>query len=218
MTAQILNLLKSKYPLVQKDIGEFETFKVKGMTFTCAAYEAQGLGHVSVMQAKGFFGLMKMDTIVIAPTDKDLPLISYDRIYAMGNDTLIIEFYDTMGENKVDASPLAAINEKYAYLPERFEEGKEPKHWYDDIRLPETINKKGKKKNSGDFDAYTLESFSAYLELNAENCDKEEKLTRTRAYSNGLISNGGPAVNVFKSEMGDERAAEVIHTVLFGTK
>ncbi len=217
MITKILNLIKSKHPFTLKDIGEFETFKVKGMTFTCAAYEAQGLGHVSVMQAKGFFGLMKMDTIVIAPIDKDLPLFSYDRIYAMGNDTLFIEFYDTMSENKLDISPLTAISKKYAYLPDRFEKGKEPKHWYDDIRLSETANKKGKKKNSKDFDAYTLESFSAYLELDAEICDKEEKLARTRVYSNGLITNGGPAVDVFKSEMGEEMAAKVIHTVLFGT-
>jgi hypothetical protein len=217
MIHQILDLVKSNYALTKKDIGEFEAFKVKGMKFTCQAYDVSGLGHISVMQAKGFFGLMKMDTIVIAPIDKDLPLFSYDRIYAMGNDTLFIEFYDTMSENKLDISPLTAISKKYAYLPDRFEKGKEPKHWYDDIRLPETVNKKGKKKNSKDFDAYTLESFFAYLELDAEICDKEEKLARTRVYANGLITNGGPAVNVFKKEMGEEKAAKVIHTVLFGT-
>ena len=54
------------------------------MRFFVKAYRADGLGHVSVMRAKGFFGLMKMDTLIIVPKEKDLPLYSYDRIYAMG--------------------------------------------------------------------------------------------------------------------------------------
>ena len=48
------------------------------MTFTIKAYKAEGLGHVSVMRAKGFFGLMKMDTLIVNPTYVDLPLYSYN--------------------------------------------------------------------------------------------------------------------------------------------
>ena len=151
MTNKILTLLKRNHALVIKSVGEFKTFKAKGMTFVCEAFNAEGLGHVSVMRAKGFFGLMKMDTLVIAPENKDLPLLSYDRIYAMGNDTLIIELYDTMGENKAELSSVRAIKKKYSTLPERFAEGEEPKHWYDDIRLSETTSKKGKKAHTADF-------------------------------------------------------------------
>ena len=151
MVNKILNLIGQRYALKEKNIGEFSTFKAKGMTFVCNAYEAEGLGHVSVMQAKGFFGLMKMDTVVIAPENKDLPLLSYDRIYAMGNETLFIELYDTMGEKKVDVSTIRAVKEKYANLPERLAKGEEPKHWYDDIRLPETTSKKGKKAHKKSF-------------------------------------------------------------------
>jgi hypothetical protein len=218
MTNKILGLIKRKHSIVIKNVGEFETFKAKGMTFKCKAYGACGLGHVSLMQAKGFFGLMKMDTLVIAPEDKDMPLLSYDRIYAMGNDTLFLELFDTMGERKVDPSSIRAVNEKYASLPDRFVKGEEPKHWYDDIRLPETVTKKGKKKDSATFDAFALDFISAYLKLDADACDRAEKIARTEVYASGLVSNGGPATDVFKKVFGEEKTGDIIRKVLFGTK
>ena len=218
MTNKILDLIKQNHALVPKSVGDFKTFKARGMTFVCDAFDAEGLGHVSVMRAKGFFGLMKMDTLVIAPTDKDLPLLSYDRIYAMGNDTLIIELYDTMGEKKCDLSSISELKVRYAHLPERFAEGEEPKHWYDDIRLSETTSKKGKKGNTTDFDAYTIDYISAYINLVADACDKSEKIARTEVYAGGLITQGGPATDVFKQEFGEEKTGEIIRKVLFGTK
>ena len=218
MTGKILDLIKKNHTLTPKSVGEFKTFKAKGMTFVCEAFDAEGLGHVSVMRAKGFFGLMKMDTLVIAPVEKDLPLLSYDRIYAMGNDTLIVELYDTMGDKKVDLSAIVSVKEKYASLPERFAEGEEPKHWYDDIRLPETTSKKGKKGDSAGFDVYTLDYVSAYLALYGEDCDRAEKIARTEIYATGLITQGGPATDVFKQEFGEEKTGNIIRKVLFGTK
>ena len=218
MTNKILDLIKKHHALSPKSVGEFKTFKAKGMTFVCEAFDAEGLGHVSVMRAKGFFGLMKMDTLVIAPKEFDLPLLSYDRIYAMGNDTLILELYDTMGDIKVNLDAVRTAKEKFASLPERFAEGEEPKHWYDDIRLPETTSKKGKKADSASFDEYTLAYVSAYLSLNAEKCDVAEKVARTEVYASGLITQGGPATDVFKAEFGEEKTGEIIRKVLFGTK
>lgn len=77
MTNKILELIQKNHALVPKSVGDFKTFKAKGMTFVCEAYDAEGLGHVSVMRAKGFFGLMKMDTLVIAPVECDKPLLSF---------------------------------------------------------------------------------------------------------------------------------------------
>lgn len=218
MTNKILELIKKNHTLTPKSVGDFKTFKAKGMTFQCSAFDAEGLGHVSVMRAKGFFGLMKMDTLVVAPIDKDLPLLSYDRIYSMGNDTLFIELFDTMGDNKVSLSSIANVKSRFAHLPERLSEGEDPKHWYDDIRFPETTSKKGKKGDTAGFDAYTLEYVSAYLSLEGDACDAAEKIARTEVYASGLISQGGPATDVFKQEFGEEKTGEIIRRVLFGTK
>ena len=87
MTDQLLRYIREKYPLTEIDVGDMRALKANGMTFTVKAYRAKGLGHISVMRAKGFFGLMKMDTLIINPGEIELPLYSYDRIYAMGNDT-----------------------------------------------------------------------------------------------------------------------------------
>lgn len=218
MTNKILELIKQRYDLKEACVREFRTFKAKGMTFVCEAYSAEGLGHVCVMRAKGFLGLMKMDTLVIAPENKDLPLLSYDRIIAMGNDTLIIELYDTMGEKKTDLTLINSIKNKFACLPERFAEGEEPQHWYDSIRLPETTSKKGKKKkDSKNFDAYAVEYIYSYLSLNGESCDPAEKKTRTNVYVDGLLSQGGPATDVFMKELGEEKTQEILKAVLFGT-
>jgi hypothetical protein len=218
MTNKILKLIEQRYTLKEKNVGEFKTFKAKGMTFVCESYHANGLGHVSVMKAKGFFGLMKMDTLVIAPENKDLPLLSYDRIVALGNDNLIIELYDTMGENRVNLRLINSIKNKYSLLPERFAEGEEPKHWYDDIRLPETTSKKGKKAHRISFDAYAVEYIYSYLSLAAEQCDAAEKRARTDVYVDGLLTQGGPATDVFKKELGEEKTQKILKTVLFGTK
>ena len=218
MTNKILHFIGQRYTLKEKNIGEFSKFKARGMTFVCNAYEAEGLGHVSVMRAKGFFGLMKMDTLVIAPENKDLPLLSYDRIIAMSNDTLIIELYDTMGDNKTDLCLINSIKNKYKLLPERFAKEEEPKHWYDDIRLPETTSKKGKKANKKAFDAYASEYIYSYLSLDADACDVTKKKGRTDVYVDGLLRKGGPATDVFVKEFGFNKTFTILKSVLFGTK
>ena len=143
MTDRILKLIDEKYKLSCIDVGNMSTLCANGMKFKVSAYNAEGLGHVSVMTAKGFFGLMKMDTLIINPLSKDLPLYSYDRIYAMGNDTLIVELYDTLIKD-IDTSDLDAVKEKYKHLPER-----DPgEHWYDGIKLAQSISKKSNKKQA----------------------------------------------------------------------
>ncbi len=98
MIQKMLRVITAQYHLNAITTGEFQKVKVNGMNFDVWAFHAEGLGHVSAMRAKGFFGLMKMDTLIINPTEKDMPLFSYDRVQAMGNDTLIYELYDTVLE------------------------------------------------------------------------------------------------------------------------
>ena len=140
MTNQLLNIIGKRFSLSPIDVGTMQTLKANGMKFTVEAYHAEGLGHVSIMRASGFFGLMKMDTLIINPDAIDLPLYSYDRILAGGNDVLIVELYDTMASSK-DLSALEKVKQQYASVSER-----DPgEHWYDSIKLSESISKKGKK-------------------------------------------------------------------------
>lgn len=213
MTENILSIIKEQYKLTELNVGDMARLKANGMTFTVRAYKAEGLGHISVMCAKGFFGLMKMDTLIINPTELDLPLYSYDRIYAMGNDTLIVELYDTiLGECNLDR--LNEIKAEYADLPER-----DPGvHWYDSIKLCESISKKSKKKQQVRSDKLAAEHFSAYLSASADKVTNvEDKQKKVNFYVNGLLEKGGPSTDVFKKSLGEEKTAKLFKEVLFGT-
>ena len=211
MTDKLLDAIKQKYPLRELEVGEFATLKANGMKFSVSAYCAEGLGHVSVMRAKGFFGLMKMDTLMIVPKEKDLPLYSYDRILAMGNDTLIVELYDTLVGNYSE-NGMKAVKEEFASLPER-----DPgEHWYDSIKLPSSISKKGKKITS-ELDKMTLEHFKSYLsssDIPVE--DTESKKEKAAVYVNGLLEKGGPSTDVFKKQLGIEKTTKLFREILFG--
>ena len=213
MTGKLLSMIKERFPLKEKNVGAFASLKANGMKFTVSAYEAEGLGHVSVMTAKGFFGLMKMDTLIVNPKTLDLPLYSYDRILAMGNDTLIVELYDTMVE-PLDTEALKAVNEANKDLPER-----DPgTHWYDGIKLKESVSKKGKKLTER-FDAYTKDYTNAYLGLPAKPVtDAAAKREKANVYVEGLLKNGGPSTDVFKKAFGEQKTAELFRKVLFGTE
>jgi len=214
MTEKILKLIKETYETIEIPAGNMAQLKANGMTFAIQAYKAKGLGHVSVMRAKGFFDLMKMDTVIINPTEVDLPLYSYDRIFAMGNDTLIVELYDTLvGSYSEDT--LNQIKKEYPDLAER-----DPgEHWYDSIKLASSISKKGKKKQQGRFDELAWKHFEAYISSEAVPVsDADAKAQKASYYVNGLLEKGGPSTDVFKKALGEEMTTKLFREILFGTK
>lgn len=212
MTDRLLGFIGEKYPLSPIDTADLSTFKAKGMTFTIKAYRAEGLGHVSVMKAKGFFGWMRMDTLIINPMQIELPLYSYDRIYAMGNDTLIVELYDTLSDS-CDLRELESIKNQYTDLAER-----DPgAHWYDRMKLPSSISKKGKKAQTDRIDQLAIRHLLAYLAINNPVACAEEKRRKAAYYVDGLLSNGGPSTDIFKKCLGIEKTAGLFKNVLFGT-
>lgn len=214
MTSKLLDKIGEKYCLTPIDAGEFSGLSASGMRFEISAYYAEGLGHISQMRAKGFFGLMKMDTLIINPTELDLPLYSYDRIFAAGNDTLIVELYDTV-LTSFDEENMNSAKARFSTLTER-----DPgEHWYDSIKLGSSISKKGKKKDTPALDALTLEHFDAYLVSSAAAVsDKAAKLEKASVYVEGLLEKGGPSTDVFKKAIGEEKCAKLFREILFGTK
>ena len=214
MIQQMLRTITAKHHLNGITLGEFSRMKVNGMNFEIWAFHAQGLGHVSAMTASGFLGLMRMDTLIINPTEKDLPLFSYDRVHAMGNDTLIYELYDTLLDS-ADLNKLESTKENFRHLPDH-DLGQ---HWYDSIKLDVSLAKKGKKAQSAAFDSCALEYLQSFLDSaeNAPYCDPAAKNAKASVYVEGLLTNGGPSTDVFKKGIGPEKTAELFRNVLFGT-
>ena len=209
MIKKLLDAIKEKYPLTEKT--NVKKLKVGGMKFDITSFDAEGLGHVSVMTGKFPLGIMKMDTVMVNPSDVELPLYSYDRIYALGNDTLIVEMYDTFS---CDSFSMPDVKKEYSDVPER-----DPgEHWYDSIKLKESISKKGKKLNTPRIDELAQRHFEEYLGAAKPTLDKEAKAKKTSDYVEGLLSNGGPSTDSFIKALGREKTAEIFREVLFGTK
>lgn len=213
MIGNIMEQIRKDNALETLDTGEFQSFKMSGMHFASQAYRVPGLGHLSVLRAEGMLGLMKMDTMVLVPAERNLPLLSYDRIHAMGNDTLFIELYDTQS-GALSLDPLQAVKEKYKELPDH-----DPGvHWYDSMRFPESVFKKGKKKWSTAFDGMEQDFLKAYLALPAgQPVSREEKVQKTEDYVEQLIRNGGPSTDVFRKAFGEEKTRRFFTEILFGT-
>lgn len=215
MIQKMIHAIGAKFPLTEQSADEFRKLRAKGMKFSIQAYKAEGLGWVSVMTAKGFFGLMKMDTLIINATEVDMPLLSYDRVHAMGNDTLIYELYDTM-IGQPDLSLLDKAKGRTNLLPDH----NLGKHWYDDIKLPQSFSKKCKKIQTPAFNDAAYQYLLAYLKAAkaAPGCDADAKREKASVYVEGLLSNGGPSTNVFKKSLGAEKTAHLFRDVLFGTR
>ncbi len=209
----LIELIDKKYKLTTLGSKGFDGMKVKGMTFSINSYNAEGLGHVSTMCAKGFFGLMKMDTLIINPSEIDLPLLSYDRIHVMGKDKLIAEVYDTMLETR-PLPELAKFNSEYSkYLSAP----NVAKNWYDEIRMAaECVNLTGKKTENDTFDKMILDYVTAYLNTPAAKVtDISAKKAKNDIYINGLLQNGGVATDLFIQRYGRETTKMFFKEVLF---
>lgn len=215
MIEKLLKAINTRFLLTEQSAGDFQKLKANGMSFSIRPYKAEGLGWVSVMTASGFFGLMKMDTLIINPTEVDMPLLSYDRVHAMGNDTLIYELYDTM-IGQPDLTELDKAKGRTKLLPDH-DLGK---HWYDDIKLAQSLSKKCKKIQTPAFDDAAYQYMISFLNAakNAPSCEAEPKRKKASVYVEGLLTHGGPSTNVFKKSIGDEKTARLFRYVLFGTE
>lgn len=215
MTDKILEIVGKSFPLKEKNTGEFAKAKVSVMTFETKQYEAEGLGNVTVMTGSAMMGLMKMVTVVVNAFEKDMPLFSYDRIYAMGNDTLLLEIYETRLDKSVSFDSLKEMQKKLKAVPNK-EIGE---RWYDKLRIIPTVAKTGKKKNSAEFDSFTAEYISEFISkaVDAPACDRAEKMKAASVYTEGLLNNGGASTDQFIKAKGKEYTQKFFREVFFGT-
>lgn len=220
MITKNLEALKTKFMVKSLDIGADRKHKVGPMKFDISQYEIEGVGNLSVMKGTAMLGLMKMDTFILTPSKMDAPLFSYDRIFAMGNDTIIVEIYDTMLDK--EAAGYIKNTEKMRSVKASFgteHDHEVGEHWYDSIKLDTSYSKKGKKVTET-FDKQYLELFDAYLQmlLDAKECDESSKKIASKKYVDGLFENGGPSTDQFVKAIGKDAAKKLFYKVIFGVE
>lgn len=211
MIAQSLGALRNRVRLQPRDIGAFAALRAGGMRFSICAYDLPGVGALSTVSMTAMLGLMRMETLVLTPLERDAPLLSCDLVRVAGRDTLLLELYDTQLA-PIDTAALDAVKAAYAALPDH-DLGT---HWYDPLKLPPSLAKRGRKlwaQAAPLADAY----LAAYLDLlsAAPPCARTEKQARVRAYVDGLLQNGGPSTDQFKKLIGAEQTAALFRQVIF---
>ena len=87
----LLRQLSQYYRIHQVDIGEDAHLSKSGFLFDTHTYEIREVGHLCIMNMKAMFGLMRMETVILASTKKDMPLMNMDWVKVPGKQTLLGE-------------------------------------------------------------------------------------------------------------------------------
>ncbi|MBR6069142.1 MAG: hypothetical protein IKP78_00920 [Ruminococcus sp.] len=204
------------------DAGEYSEIKLYGvMKFDVKQYEVEELGNLSVMKVN--MGFMQMVSYIITPYEKDMPMLSMDFMYILGNRKAYAEFYDLTADK--EAPEYAAVLDNIREFEGRYADlediATEPA-WYDDL-LTVVLHKAGKKKD----DDKIREMFSDAIETYMEQADglellsdeaEAEKVGITQEYCDNLVEKGGVSTDVFKKELGEEKTKDFFNKVLFGTE
>ena len=215
-----LALLEDNFKVTQTDLGAQSKLKLNAfMKFKIAQYDIENVGNLSIMKMN--MGIMQMLTFVITPYEKNLPLLSADYMYILGNRKIYLEFYDLV-ENKDDnytnlLSKLQSTIENFGNL----EDIEASEAWYENL-LTVTTYKTGKSKNDKSFDALLTDNLQVYSDFakSLPQLDESQKSTKksiTVAYTDGLIEKGGISTDIFKKSLGDEKTKEFFDNIFFGS-
>ena len=217
---EFMEELQENYTLTPRDVGEYRDLTVKGfMKFDVEQYKIEDIGNLSVMRVN--IGVMQMATMVITPTEKNLPLFSMDYMYMLTNRTCYLEFYDLVAEQD-DAyrqllEDLTEAHNKY----ESLSDAEVSEAWYSSL-LTVGAYKNGKMRDDAALKDLMLDTLKVY-EHHADqlpiltNEKKQEKIKITMEYTDGLITHGGISTDVFKDSLGEEKTKHFFNTVFFGT-
>ena len=139
----LLRQLSQHYRIHKVDIGEDARMAKRGFVFVTRTYEIEDVGHLCIMNMKTMFGLMRMETVILASTKKDMPLMNLDWVQVPGKQTLLGELYDTQLTPWPEESQaaFARISDRDHDLPD-YSSGSE--HWYDSLLYPCSYHKTGR--------------------------------------------------------------------------
>ena len=212
----VIDSLSKKYNLNKLDVGSDARLAKKGMVFTTESYDVAGVGRLCVLRMRAMLGIMKMETVVLSVFNKDMPLFNADWVKAAGNETRIVELYDTQ-LSPYSGKLLGRLDE----ISKRDSDLKDYKstapHWYDSIRYSCSYAKTGKKVSDRLYES-AKDCISAYIDdlITAESCDERAKREKVREFAVNLYNNGGPAVDQIKKLFGEETAKRLILRHMYG--
>lgn len=212
-----VNSLRRYFELVPVELREDARLSKRGMTFETRSWEIRGVGHLCVLSMNAFLGLMKMETVVIAPFEADLPLYNADWVNAFGTETQIAELYDTQLEPWPEAS-----REKFQALSRAFADLADApagEHWYDSVLYPCSVHKKGKGLTDR-FNTLAKDYTDLFAEelAAAEKCPADRKKALVGDFAHMLVENDGPAVSMMAKLFGKETMQRIVLRHMYGVE
>lgn len=213
-------LMRSNYEVTPMVSGEFGKIHIKQMDFVVSQYKVKGVGNLLILSSRDS-SEMQMESFVITPYFKNLPIFSTDYIFIKERRCILNELYSVVSKKD-------ALYEKYM---EEFTENKK-KHealmdmpekpcWYDEIRSVH-IAKVTAPENDKEIQEIFEENLETFLSMEKESplLSKEEyqdKWQKTQDYIDGLIANGGASTDLFKSALGPDKTKKFFDTVFFAS-
>ena len=215
VSSYLIDKLSSKHAVNRIDIGSDATLKKGLLRFNVERYDVEDIGNLCVLSMRGFWGFVKMETVVLASVTKEVPLFNTDSI-SFGKQTVqIVELYDTRsapGDGSLE-SACQAVKDKDADIEDYSGSTGE----YAAKLMPCSYGKKSKKAA-----ARMTESAKKYVDLfakeleNAPCHDVAAGRAKNAEFADSLLNNGGPAVNKIRKMFGDETAKRIIRDHMYG--
>lgn len=216
---QGLDLLRQHYDVIERPLDEvFRCMDIGGRPHEPACFDIAGVGNLLTMTVKDS-DTAQLSSFVITPYFKNLPLFSTDYVYQGNTRFFLIELYNLGNAEDAAFSALVdALQQKagtWTAMPDK------PVRacWYDDIR-PLCVC----KAPDAALDQEAIEGFLECLQLfiDAErrmpllNDDaRRAKWQATKAYSDGLIDEGGVSTDLFTAAIGAENTRRYFDEVFF---
>ena len=184
------------------DAGEYEQIKIYGlMKFDVSQYDVKDIGNLSVMKVN--MGFMQMVSFVITPYEKDMPLLSMDFMYILGNRKAYAEFYDLVKD--ISSPEYVKVLDEIRGFEERYsdmEDVETEPAWYDDL-LTVVLHKADKRKN----DDRVQEMFCDAVKTYMSSANELEKLDSSM--ESGRLMDTTGAINYRRQDIRDMLAAKL---------
>ena len=178
--------LAGAFSLVKNDIGSDAKLSAKGTTMETESYEISGFGHFCILRMHAMMGLMKMETAILAPFEKELPLMNLDWVQAMGKETQIIEYYDDR-EADFERTLMQSFKDSGKGKTEAFH-----------------------RKVSAELEAFLEKTVAA------QPADPAKKAERVRRFAENLFASDGPAVHQVVKLFGEKTAHRLVVKHMYG--
>lgn len=214
-----LKIMNDNYGLKELDTKDFKFLSIQKMDYTVRQFEVKGVGNLLVMTCPESEA-MQMDSFVITPFFKNLPLMSTDYMYMKEKRMFLNEIYSLVPhEDETYNKYMELFKKNKSELDDLPDMPVQP-CWYDPIRPVCTA-----KNTAPDTDDRIIELFEknllTFIQMEKElkpltGEDLKKKWQLTQDYSDKLVDAGGVSTDVFKAVMGPEKTKSFFNDVFFG--